>query len=284
MKRIVTIQDISCVGKCSLTVALPVISAMGIEASVIPTAVLSAHTAFSDFTFHDLTNEIEPIAKMWKNQGITFDAIYTGYLGSVKQIELMQNLFDDFKTDKNIVIVDPAMADYGNLYKGFTQSFVDKMTYLCGKADVIVPNLTEACYMLKIPYIGDNYNKSDIQRILIGLSKQGCKYCVLTGVSLQNGKLGVMSYNRETDDFFEYYNERLPKSFHGTGDVFASAFTGALMQEGITKEEALEIAVDFTVDCIKATLKNKDYHWYGVDFETAIPKLIDRLRVLKQKK
>lgn len=281
MKRIVTVQDISCVGKCSLTVALPIISAMGVETSVIPTAVLSNHTAFSDFTFHDLTNEIEPITKMWKKEGITFDAIYTGYLGSVKQIELMKNLFDDFKTDENIVIVDPAMADYGNLYKGFTQSFVDEMASLCGKADVIVPNITEACYMLKIPYIGDNYDKAVIQQILIDLSKQGCKYCVLTGVSLQDDKLGVMSYNSETGEFFEYYTEKLPSSFHGTGDVFASAFTGALMQEGITKEEALKIAVDYTVDCIRATLENKDYHWYGVDFEAVIPKLIDRLRAIK---
>lgn len=281
MKRIVTVQDISCVGKCSLTVALPVISAMGVEASVIPTAVLSNHTAFSDFTFHDLTNQIEPVTKMWKSQGITFDAIYTGYLGSVKQIELMQTLFEDFKTDENIVIVDPAMADYGNLYKGFTQDFADEMTKLCGMADVIVPNLTEACYMLKIPYIGDNYSKELIQQILIALSEKGCKYCVLTGVSLQDDRLGVMSYNSETGEFFEYYTEKLPNSFHGTGDVFASAFTGALMQNGITKEKALEIAVDFTVDCIRATLENKEYHWYGVDFETAMPKLIDRLRNIK---
>lgn len=283
MKRIVTVQDISCVGKCSLTVALPVISAMGVETSVIPTAVLSNHTAFSDFTFHDLTNEIEPVTKMWEKEGITFDAIYTGYLGSVKQIELMYKLFNDFKTDENIIIVDPAMADYGNLYKGFTQSFVDKMTSLCGKADVIVPNLTEACYMLQIPYIGDDYDKAVIQQILVNLSKQGCKYCVLTGVSLEKDKLGVMSYNSETAEFFEYYTKKLPNSFHGTGDIFASAFTGALMQRGINKEEALKIAVDFTVDCIKATLENKDYHWYGVDFETAMPKLIDRLRELKTK-
>ncbi len=282
MKRIVTVQDISCVGKCSLTVALPIISAMGVETAVIPTAVLSGHTAFTDFTFHDLTNEIKPITDMWKKQGVGFDAIYTGYLGSVKQIELMEELFDSFKTNNNIIIVDPAMADYGNLYKGFTQSFANRMASLCGKADVIVPNLTEACYMLNIPYVGDNYDKAVIKQILIDLSKQGCKYCVLTGVNLKNDKLGVMSYNSETDSFFEYYTESFPKSFHGTGDIFASAFTGALMQDGITKEEALKIAVDFTVDCIRATLENEDYHWYGVDFETAMPKLIDRLRELKK--
>ncbi|MEE1056254.1 MAG: pyridoxamine kinase [Acutalibacteraceae bacterium] len=280
MKRILSIQDISCVGKCSLTVALPVISAMGVEASVIPTAVLSCHTAFSDFTFHDLTSEIEPIVSNLKKQNINFDAVYTGYLGSIEQINIITKLFENFKTDENIIIADPAMADYGELYKGFDQNFADKMAQLCGKADIIVPNITEACYMLNIPYVGDNYDKTFIQKILVDLSNQGCEYCVLTGVSFEKDKLGVMSYNQKTNSFFEYYSEKLPNSFHGTGDVFASAFTGALMLN-ITKEEALKIAVDFTVDCIRATLNNKDYHWYGVDFENAIPKLIDRIKKLK---
>ena len=281
MKRIVTVQDISCVGKCSLTVALPIISAMGVETAVIPTAVLSTHTAFSSFTFHDLTEEINPITAMWKNQDINFDAVYTGYLGSIEQIKIIAKLFDDFKTDSNIVVVDPAMADNGELYKGFDQNFANKMAELCNKADIIVPNLTEACYMLNIPYIGDNYSREDIQDILVKLSKQGCKYCVLTGVSFEESSLGVMAYNSETDSFFEYYSEKLPKSFHGTGDVFASAFTGALMQNNISKEEALKIAVEYTVECIRETLKNKDYHWYGVDFETAIPFLIDRIKDFK---
>lgn len=280
MKRILSIQDISCVGKCALTVALPVISSMGVETSVIPTAVLSCHTAFPDFTFHDLTDEIEPITSMLKSQNIEFDAIYTGYLGSVKQINIMKNLFKTFKNNKNIIIADPAMADYGELYKGFNQQFVDEMAKLCGEADIIVPNLTEACYMLNIPYVEEGYNRDFIQKILKGLSKQGCKYCVITGVSLSPNQLGVMSYNSTTDKFFEYYTEKLPNSFHGTGDVFASAFTGALMLN-TTREKALEIAVDFTVDCIKATVKNPDYHWYGVDFETAIPNLIERIKKYK---
>ena len=280
MKRILSIQDISCVGKCSLTVALPVISAMGVEASVIPTAVLSCHTAFPDFTFYDLTNEIEPIASNLKKQNINFDAVYTGYLGSIKQINIITKLFENFKTDENIIIADPAMADDGELYKGFDQNFANKMAQLCGKADVILPNITEACYMLNIPYVGDNYDKTFIQKVLVDLSNQGCEYCVLTGVRFEKDKLGVMSYNRKTNKFFEYYSEKLPNSFHGTGDIFASAFTGALMLN-ITKEEALKIAVDFTVDCIRATLNNKDYHWYGVDFENAIPKLIDRIKDLK---
>ena len=281
MKRILSVQDISCVGKCSLTVALPVISAMGAEACVIPTAVLSCHTAFSDFTFYDLTSEIERITHMLKKQNIDFDAIYTGYIGSYEQIDVVEKIFEEFKTDKNIIIADPAMADYGELYKGFDRNFAAKMTELCSKADIIVPNITEACYMLDIPYIGEKYDRNFIRKILVDLSMQGCKYCVLTGVSFEDDKLGVMSYDAETKSFFEYYSEKLPNSFYGTGDVFASAFTGALMLD-ITRENALKLAVDFTVDCIKATLKNNEYHWYGVDFETAIPKLIERIKKAEQ--
>jgi pyridoxine kinase len=128
MKRIVTIQDISCVGKCSLTVALPIISAMGVETAVVPTAVLSTHTAFKDFTFRDLTEDISPIAEHWKKETIDFDAIYTGYLGSFEQLNLVSKFIDDFKTEKNIVFIDPVMADNGKLYPGFTQEFADKMT------------------------------------------------------------------------------------------------------------------------------------------------------------
>ena len=153
MKRIVTIQDISCVGKCSLTVALPVISACGVEASVIPTAVLSTHTAFENFTFRDLTDEITPVTQVLKKEGITFDAIYTGYLGSFRQLMLMEKFFDDFRTETNLIFIDPVMGDHGKLYPGFNQEFADSMAHLCGKADIIVPNLTEACYMLHEEYI-----------------------------------------------------------------------------------------------------------------------------------
>ena len=277
MKRVLSVQDITCVGKCSLTVALPVISAMGVELSVIPTALLSCHTAFSDFTFCDLSDQITPITEMLKCQHIGFDAVYTGYLGSVKQIELVKKIADDFRTEKTCIVVDPAMADFGRLYKGFNQPFADCMAELCTKADIILPNITEACYLLNIPYIGENYTRSDIQQILIKLSEQGCPYCVLTGVSFSQDTLGIMAYDRLNHRFFEYYSEKLPESFHGTGDVFASAFVGALMRD-ISRENALQIAVDFTLDCIRATLDNPHSRWYGVDFETALPDLIRRIR------
>ena len=278
MKRVLSVQDITCVGKCSLTVALPVISAMGVEISVIPTALLSCHTAFPDFTFCDLSEQITPITNMLKQQHIAFDAVYTGYLGSVQQIRLVENVIETFRTPQNVVIVDPAMADFGKLYKGFHQPFADCMAQLCAKADIILPNITEACYLLNIPYIGENYTKTDIQNILIKLSEKGCPYCVLTGVSFDNCTLGIMAYDSKEKHFFEYYSEKLPEHFHGTGDVFASAFTGALMRNR-TKENALQIAVDFTLDCIKATKNNSQSRWYGVDFETALPTLIRRIEL-----
>ncbi len=276
MKRIVTIQDISCIGKCSLTVALPIISACGVETAVIPTAVLSTHTAFDGFTFRDLTDEIPPIAAHWKAQGMSVDAIYTGYLGSFQQLEIVSQFFDQFKTPENLILVDPVMADNGALYAGFTPEFVQEMAKLCGKADIIVPNLTEACYLLNIPYPGEDYTRADIQHILTELGKLGCKQVVLTGVSLEPGRLGVMAYDTEKQTFFEYYNEKMPSSFHGTGDVFASVMVGAMMR-GCPLEDALRLAVDFTLESIRKTVADPEHRWYGVNFEEAIPLLVSRL-------
>ena len=276
MKQIVTIQDISCIGKCSLTVALPIISACGVETAVIPTAVLSTHTAFDGFTFRDLTDEIPPIAAHWKAQGMAVDAIYTGYLGSFQQLEIVSRFFDQFKTPENLILVDPVMADNGALYAGFTPEFVQEMAKLCGKADIIVPNLTEACYLLNIPYPGEDYTRADIQHILTELGKLGCKQVVLTGVSLEPGRLGVMAYDTEKQTFFEYYNEKMPSSFHGTGDVFASVVVGAMMR-GCPLEDALRLAVDFTLESIRKTVADPEHRWYGVNFEEAIPLLVSRL-------
>ncbi len=276
MKRIVTIQDISCVGKCSLTVALPIISAMGIETAVVPTAVLSTHTAFQGFTFRDLTSDIKPISEHWKKEKISFDAVYTGYLGSFEQLNLVSDFFSDYKTKENIIFVDPVMADNGKLYPGFTQEFADKMAQLCSKADIIVPNLTEASFMLGIDYAGDNYDDEYIRNVLKKLSKLGVPHVVLTGVSFKPDELGVMAYNAETDEFFSYFSEKIPASFHGTGDIFASCCVGALMN-GFSLNEALKIAVDYTVESIRKTVEDKNHRWYGVNFESAIPYLVNRI-------
>lgn len=275
MKRIVTIQDISCVGKCSLTVALPIISAMGVETSIIPTAVLSTHTMFSNFTFKDLADQIQPIGNHWKQENITFDAVYTGYLGSFEQIDLMKEFFEDFKTESNILFVDPAMADNGKLYPAFDEAFAKHMSTLCAKADIIVPNITEAAFMTGMEYRSE-YDEAYIKEMLHKLCDLGSKISVLTGVSFKEGTTGVMGYDKENDEFYYYSHEKLPQSYHGTGDIFSSTCVGAMMN-GMNWKDAVCVAADYTKECIRLTLEDPAKPWYGVNFEQAIPYLIKRI-------
>ena len=276
MKRIVTIQDISCVGKCSLTVALPIISAMGVEAAILPTAVLSTHTMFSNFTFKDLADQIEPIAAHWKKEDIKFDAVYTGYLGSFEQIDLMKNFFDQFNTEDNLLFVDPAMADNGKLYPAFNEAFAKHMATLCAKADIIVPNITEACFMTGMEYKTE-YDESYVKDLLVKLSDLGAKISILTGVSFAEGKTGVMGYDKATGEFSYYEHDKLPVSYHGTGDIFSSTCVGAMMN-GMDWKEAVKVAADYTAECIRLTLEDPAKPWYGVNFEQAIPYLVERIK------
>ncbi len=275
MKRIMTIQDVSCVGRCSLTVALPIISAAGVEAGVLPTAVLSTHTAFPSFTFCDLTDEIEKISAEYTKQGIGFDAIYTGYLGSHRQLSLVSDFIDAHRGE-GFVLIDPAMADNGKLYHGFTPEFARAMATLCGKADLVVPNLTEASFMLDIPYV-DDYDEAYVKDVLKRLTDLGAVRAALTGISFSEGKIGAYSYDSKTGEYFYYCNDRMPVSYHGTGDVFASATLGALMR-GHSTESALSVAVDYTLECIKRTMIDPDRRFYGVNFEEALPYYIERLK------
>lgn len=276
MKRILTVQDISCIGRCSLTVALPVISAMGVETCVIPTAVLSAHTGFDEFTFHDLTDDIRPVYEQWKKQNLKFDAIYTGYLGSKEQVDIISDLFDSIGDENTLIFVDPAMADNGALYAGFPEDFPKAMARLCNKADVITPNLTEACLMLGIPYLGADYTKEQIETVLKELSKLGARQVVITGISFDHENLGFMAYDAQKEEYYSYYNEKIEKNYHGTGDIFASTCVGAMMR-GYSLYDALKVATDFTLECIHQTEADPDHRWYGVNFESAIPILLRQL-------
>ena len=276
MKRIVTIQDISCIGKCSCTVALPVISTMGIECAILPTAVLSTHTEFQNFTFRDLTGDIPGIVEHWKKEKFQFDSIYTGYLGSFRQLEQVAEFIRDFRTGSTSVIIDPVLGDYGRLYPGFTVEFAVAMGKLCAQADVIVPNLTEAAYLLGEPYPGEGYDEKTIRELLKRLSGLGAKNTVLTGVSFSPDQVGVMGYDAEKDEYFSYFHPRLNASFNGTGDLFASTLTGAYVR-GCSLLEALTIAADFTAQCVELTLQNPEHVFYGVEFERALPSLIKRL-------
>jgi pyridoxine kinase len=217
------------------------------------------------------------IVNHWEKEKISFDAIYTGYLGSFEQLEIVSNIFDKFKSKDNFILVDPVMADNGKLYPGFTPEFAKSMAMLASKADVIVPNLTEASFMLGVPYIASGYSEEYIKDILIKLTELGAKKAVLTGVSFEQSKLGVYGYDSEKKEFFNYYNEHLPQSFHGTGDVFASSLCGAL-SIGKSLKKALQIAVDYTVESIRKTIENTNHNWYGVEFESAIPYLINKLQ------
>ncbi len=275
MKRIVTIQDISCFGKCSLTVALPIISAMGIEACCIPTAVLSTHTGgFTGYTYRDLTSDIPDIAAHWNRINLQLDAVYTGYLGSFEQIKIVSDFFDAFKTNDNLLIVDPVMGDKGKFYAGFTMEFAKEMKKLCRKADVIMPNLTEAALLLGEEYTESGYDESFIKNMLIRLSRLGSKIVIITGVSFDTSSQGVMSYNSETGEFFSYFSDNIPGYFHSTGDVFSSTLAGALVKN-CDMGKAIKIAVDFTVECIKHTVGYEKEHWYGVKFEECLPSLMN---------
>ncbi len=275
MKRILTVQDVSCVGRCSLTVALPIISAAGVEAGVLPTAVLSTHTAFPKFTFCDLTGEIESISKTFCELDIGFDAIYTGYLGSFEQLRLVSELIDRNGGESCAIVIDPAMADHGKLYHGFTTEFAQAMAGLCGKADLIIPNLTEASFMLGIPYT-EEYDEEYVRKVLRDLCGLGAKRAALTGISLEAGKIGVYAYDSTTGEYFSYFNEQLPVAYHGTGDIYASATVGAMMR-GCSVNDALAIAVDYTLECIRLTMADEDRRSYGVNFEEALPYYIKRL-------
>ena len=229
MKRILTIQDISCVGKCSLTVALPIISATGVETAILPTAVLSTHTMFQNFTCKDLDDQILPIAKHWKDENITFDAFYTGYLASAQQIDKVLKLINSLKREADLVIVDPAMADNGKLYPAFDSGFPKEMARLAAQADIVL-----------------------------------------------DGKYGVLIYDSKTEEFRFYAQNKVDASYHGTGDVFSSAFTGLLLR-GKSVLDSVKIAADFTAESIRLTKETPGSNWYGVDFERVLPYLIERI-------
>lgn len=278
MKRIASIQDISCLGRCSLTVALPVISAMGVECAILPTAVLSTHTMFPDFTVDDLSDQLLPIARHWKSQHVHLDALYTGYLASAAQVDDVLAVFDLLAGKDTLLFVDPAMADHGKLYPAFGPEFPAHMARVVARADVTVPNITEACMMTGTPY-KEEYDESYIRSLLQKLVGLGAKRAVLTGVSFQKDKLGAMAYDGATGAYFSYFNDRVPESFHGTGDIFSACTVGAMMR-GLPLQDALRLAVDFTLHCIRVTTADPAHSWYGVEFERAIPMLVERLKTL----
>ena len=269
-KRILTVQDISCVGQCSMTVALPILSACGHETCILPTALLSTHTGgFGKPAVVHFDDLLDGMWHHWKDNGITFDAILVGYLGSVPAVETVSGIFEELLAPNGVSIVDPAMADHGRLYSGFDETYAKAMEYLCRKAHVILPNITEAAMFAGMPY-REQLTEDYVEALL---NKLDHPCVILTGVGYRDGQTGIVI--REGENRQYYAHPRVGKSYHGTGDMFAAAFTGALMQ-GKDKLEASRIAADFVCKAIGYTEDNPA-HWYGVKFETALPDLMRML-------
>lgn len=261
--RVLAINDISCVGRCSLTAALPIISACGVECNVLPTAVLSTHTGgFEGYTFRDLTEDIPAIVKQWRELGLKFDYIFSGYLGSIAQIDMVLEIAKIFLAEKGKLVVDPVMGDNGKLYAGFTDEYVAKMRELCAAADFILPNVTEACYLADIPY---PLTKETATLALENLTPL-CSRPIITGI-VDQGNIGVCYTDGTQARYFAH--ENVEGFFCGAGDVFASAFVGCLAR-GINEERAIELASDFAAAAIRRSAKEVEDKRYGLNFEAEI--------------
>jgi pyridoxine kinase len=281
-RKVLAVHDISCVGRCSLTVALPIISAAGIECSVLPTAVLSTHTGgFQGFTYRDLTSDILPIQEHWKSLGLGFGAVYTGFLGSYDQIDLVKGLIDELTDEGSNIYVDPVMGDEGKLYSIFDSEFPKGMRTLCEKADVLMPNLTELCMMLGLEYVPGPYTWEYIDDILGKAEAFGCDKIIITGVSFEAGKVGVVFKDYGTGEVGQVMREKIEGYFHGTGDVFGSALVAAL-ESSLSLRDAVRSAVDFTVGAIKRTHDAGVDVRYGVDFEEGLRRFSAGINALKE--
>ena len=276
--KILTIQDISCYGQCSITVALPVISAFGIETAVLPSAVLSTHTSgFTDFTVRDLTEDLPEIRKHWEKEGISFDAIYTGFIASQEQLDYIKDIIDSRLNDNGLVFVDPAMADHGEFYNGSDQKFADAMGELCKLGDYILPNTTEACYILHKPW-KETFSKEEMLEMAKELAQFTKRYVILKGYENDNDEMGMIVLDKQENTIDMVYNDKVNYVSHGTGDVFASSFVGSVML-GKSPSSAAKVAGEFTKKAIEKTIGDKT-HTYGVKFEQAIPELYDLLKTI----
>ena len=268
--RIAAIHDLSCFGRCSLTIALPVLSAMGCQCCPVPTALLSAHTGFSGNTFLDLTAEMGRIADHWTAMDLQFDAIYSGFLGSADQVDTVARFFDTFKKSDTAVIVDPVMGDHGTAYRTCTPELCRGMRVLAENADVITPNLTEAALLLDHPY--EEIQRTDAYEVVRRLSVGGRRSVVLTGYSSESGQTGALYFDRDSGESKAVQTPREPQDFSGTGDLFASVLAGGVAR-GVPLFQAAQAAADFVRDCIARTLAEGLTEQDGVDFEPLLGQL-----------
>ena len=275
LKRIAAIHDLSGLGKCSLTVALPVISATGVECACIPTAVLSTHTGeFTGWTFRDLSDDMLPIARHWQREGVRIDGIYSGYLASPEQAELLAQTIDCIAAPDTLVIVDPVMADNGIYYSQIDDRMCAAFRRLLSRADVITPNITEACLLTGLEY-RETHDGSYIRTLLERLLALGARTAILTGVRTEPGRVGVACMDA-AGAVSQCSAPYVPAVFYGTGDLFASTCAGALTL-GWSVHDAMELASAYVADTIAETRREPDARWYGVSFEATIPQLLRRM-------
>ena len=273
--RVAAIHDMSGFGRCSLTVAIPILSAMGLQCCPLPTAFLSTHTGgFTGFTFLDMTDEIPKVAEHWKSLNLSFQAIYSGFLGSVRQIGMVEQFIREFRGPDTVVVIDPVMGDDGKAYQTYTAEMCAGTARLSQMADVITPNLTEAAFLLDCPYKELFGGKPDFHGIVSRLSMEGKRSVVLTGVSERPGRTGAMCFDAKTGRSEAVQTEFIAHPFHGTGDVFASVLTGALVKGKPLAEAAMQ-AAEFVRDCARRTAKEQLPIREGVDFEPLLSLLME---------
>ncbi len=273
--RVMAIHDLSGVGKCSLTVALPILSAMGVAVAALPTAILSTHTGgIAGFTYRDLTDEMMPIASHWQSLSLPFDALYSGWLGSARQNALVMKIFDMFHGRGVLRLVDPVMGDHGRLYSTYTSDRVQGLVELCRMADLITPNLTEARFLLGEPYRGDRMSGAEARALCRRLTNLGPRRVVVTGIAASEGALGAAGWDSDTSAFSFHEMPLVPGTWHGTGDIFACVLLGALLR-GQALGDAVALAVRFVHGCIERTRIQGTDPRFGVDFERGLPGLME---------
>lgn len=281
--KVLVIQDISASCQISMNVAVPILSSLNNSTHMLPTALLSTHTGagFEDYTYLDLTSEMSKILDHWKQLDLSFDGVLVGYLGSHKQIEIVKRIIKEFATPEAVIVLDPVMGDHGELYDGFDEEYVQEMRELCQLSTVIIPNLTEAAYLTKIPYQKGPHTAEDVERLMKNMVQLNKKQVVLTGVMLSENEIGAASMTQKDQQVSYAFSPVYPGRFEGTGDVFSSVIAGFLFQQ-ISLDLAMTSAVEYVEKVIKRTLENRPSLRFGVQFETDLLFLIERLHALKK--
>ena len=270
--RVAAIHDMSGFGRCSLTVALPALSAMGVQCCPLPTAYLSAHTAFPGFTFLDMTGEMIKAAEHWKELNLRFDALYSGFLGGEEQIDVVADIFDSFREENTLVAVDPVMGDDGKPYKTYTPVMCRRMRELVEKADLILPNITEAAILLEKPYDSVPVKPEDFKPWLEELSGDGRRSVIITGVRPTHCRIGQVYYDRANGNFGFIERPFVNRMFHGTGDLYASVVVGALVH-GKPLADSIDLAAEFVRECCELSFADGTSSSEGVRFETLLYRL-----------